>query len=574
MLSRRKASRRAIALLRTAVAAFSLFAGGGVGLAIGVDDAYAGQWVQVSCVNPNGSAAPNQGWSSFSAAVTHGSSSDVNCRPGSPMSASLSTAAAASVGEQETLEYEPPAGSTLTGGEVSVSLAGEGSGYQASGTAIAYSPAFAYDSSDVIFQCAEGLGPCQGGSYQYNGTLSLPSGRGGNFFLSAGCGGLAGSSCEEGGAGGAWSSVALQWADFLLSNASTPTAGNFGGTLLSADAHGTATLAFTAADPGGPGVYTVTVLIDGTTRCSGTANTNGGQCAPVGSSSGALMFDSQQPCLPSEAVDIPIDTTALRDGTHELKVIVSDAAQNTSTVLDQTITTNNLATVSARLNSPLPPSAAAPSEPVAPPTYTAVLDPATASLQRGVSTPFSKSGLSLSGVVHTTSGVAAPGVVVSLLARAGNPPASAARVVAQSTSDATGRWVLHAPRGLSRLLQVVYGDPAQATAASTLASIRQTMQPNLTLSIKSHHGVLHFTGRVMPAQITPAPTLVIEVQRGGHTAQSVGLPVYATRNGTYSVTYNAGPQTVGNTFTFRAITAAQSGQYAPANSAWQRAQVH
>ena len=141
----------------------------------------------------------------------------------------------------------------------------------------------------------------------------------------------------------------LWWADLLLTNTAAPAASGFSGSLLSPDAHGTADIAFTATDPNGPGVYNVTVQIDGNPVYNATPNTNQGKCASVGtdSTSGALMFDWQQPCLQTETVDIPVDTTALTDGQHELKVIVTDAAQNSSTVLDQTITTLNRTTVSA-----------------------------------------------------------------------------------------------------------------------------------------------------------------------------------------------------------------------------------
>ena len=53
------------------------------------------------------------------------------------------------------------------------------------------------------------------------------------------------------------------------------------------------------------------------------------------------MFDYQQPCLTSEVVDVPVPTTGLPDGSHELAVTVTDAAGNSSTVLDQNITTSN-----------------------------------------------------------------------------------------------------------------------------------------------------------------------------------------------------------------------------------------
>ena len=56
----------------------------------------------------------------------------------------------------------------------------------------------------------------------------------------------------------------------------------------------------------------------------------------MGVSAGALMFDDSQPCRASESVDLPIDTTAVADGEHTLKVTVEDAAQNSSVVYDAT----------------------------------------------------------------------------------------------------------------------------------------------------------------------------------------------------------------------------------------------
>jgi hypothetical protein len=161
-----------------------------------------------------------------------------------------------------------------------VSLSADGGGYNASGTAVIYTPAFKYDAGDVIFQCASGLSAC-------------------------------GSSTS-----------------------------GFAGALLSPDATGTADVSFTATDAGGPGVYTIGAALDGHNVYAATPNNDSGHCVPVGtdSVSGALMFDWQQPCPTSVFLDIPVDTTGLAVGPHQLTISVTDAAENTSTVLDQTIT--------------------------------------------------------------------------------------------------------------------------------------------------------------------------------------------------------------------------------------------
>ena len=306
--------------------------------------AYAGSWIEVSCENPNLSAAPSDGWSGFvSGSPGYGSNNSTSCGPGSPMLAILSSDAAAGVGSGENLQYAPPAGSALAGGSVDVSAYGDGYGPDASGTAVAYSPEFAYSGADVILQCSSGQPPCSAGGspYDYAGVISLPANRGGGFYIGAGCGGAGGQSCDEGGSEGAWALVRVWWANFLLSNTATPAATGVGGTLLSPNARGTQELAFTATDAGGPGVYNTTVQVDGKTLYSGIPDTNGGACVPVGSSGGVLMFDYSQPCRQSESVDVPIDTTSVPDGQHTLKVTVEDAAQNSSVVYDGAITTDN-----------------------------------------------------------------------------------------------------------------------------------------------------------------------------------------------------------------------------------------
>lgn len=325
-----------------ALLALTLLLGGVAAFAAG--SAYAGDWMEVSCENPNLSGAPSQGWTSFSAGGGYGSTNSTGCGPGNPMFAILSTAAAVGVGSAETLEWAPPTGSTLVGGSIDASLYADGGGFNASGTAVLYTPNYVYDGSNVVLQCASGLPPCANGTYDYAGVIDIPGGRGGNLYLSAGCGGTPGYSCNTGGSEGAWSLVRLWWANLLLSNTSTPTASGVSGTLLNQNARGTQDLTFNASDPGGPGIYTATLQVDGKTLYTGTPDNNGGKCVAVGSSGGALMFDYSQPCRASESIDLPINTTAVPDGQHTLKVTLQDAAQNQSVIYDNTITTNNAPT--------------------------------------------------------------------------------------------------------------------------------------------------------------------------------------------------------------------------------------
>ena len=171
------------------------------------------------------------------------------------------------------------------------------------------------------------------------GTVNLPANReASDLYLGAGCDGqLPQHVCNTGGSRGVWSSVAVAWANLLLSSDAQPTGADFRGSLLDTPAHGTANLAFTG-DPG-PGVYKVALTIGTKEVYNQTPNKNSGKCVPVGTdtASGALMFSYQQPCPPSQTLDIPVRTTTFVDGAYELKVTVTNAAQNPATVLRRTI---------------------------------------------------------------------------------------------------------------------------------------------------------------------------------------------------------------------------------------------
>lgn len=297
--------------------------------------AVANAWMHVSCMNPDQSPAPSDGWAAGSTGtVSIGSTNNTNCSPASAMYAALSMQSGALTGASEYLAYTPPAGSTLVGGSLLVGLAANGYGYRAVATAAMFTPSYAYDASNVFLQCVAVLAACQNGLPEYYGVVNVPADRGGSLYLGAGCSGqLAGTYCTNGGSRGVWSSVAVAYANLLLSSSSLPTATDFAGSLLTAGAHGTSNLKFTAVDATGPGVYRAIVSIDGKEVYNATPNTNSGKCAPVGTdpASGALMWDWQQPCPKSQTIVVPVATSRLRDGEHALKVTLQTAAANVST---------------------------------------------------------------------------------------------------------------------------------------------------------------------------------------------------------------------------------------------------
>ena len=479
--------------------------------------AFAGSWMEVSCVNPSQSAAPSQGWTSFAGGGGYGSNNSTACGPGSPMFAILSTDAAVGVGANETLQYTPPGGSTLIGGSVDVSFFADGRGYGASGTAVAYSPEYAYNGSNVFYQCASGLPPCANGTYDFSGVLGLPSGRGGNLYLSAGCGGQpeAGRVCNEGGSEGAWSLVRLWWANLLLANEATPSASGVGGTLLSPNVAGTAELTLNAADPGGPGVYLVIVQIDGKTVYSGTPNSNGGKCAAVGATGGALMFDYSQPCPASESVDLPINTTSLPNGQHTLKVSVQDAAGNSAVVYDGTISTKQPSNDSLGALPGLGTTAG--SSPASTPV--AVANGATAShtarlslgVKRRITRPYAHRALRATGRLLDGQGHPIVGAALDVLQQISGSPSLA--VIGHAKTRANGTFAAAVPGGPNRTIEIAYRAFSTDAGYAATAKIAEAVKAGVKLSVSPHRtgseGTITLSGQVLGP--VPAEGVAVEL---------------------------------------------------------------
>jgi len=257
-----------------------------------------------------------------------------------------------------------------------------------------------------------------------------------------------------------------------------------------------------------------------------------------------------------------VSTAGLTDGAHELKVIVTDAAQNSSTVLDQTITTANRTTVSSLLNTAPAPVAPAASPPAPAPVYAFVLASQTKRLGSSLTRAYSRSGLTFSGTLVNEAGVPASGVTVSLWAQ----PSSGGpfEQLAQTTSTGTGTWTLSAPRGASRLLRVLAGAGAQPSSAHSAVSVSETVVPSLTLRGTSPGGArLVFSGHLAIAPLgSPRPIVFVEV-RGPEGWQAVGAPVRVGAGGDYRYVYRSSPFTIGRRFVFRAVT--------PATALWPEA---
>ncbi len=302
--------------------------------------ASAGEWTQVTCTQPNGKPAPVEGWESVNDGGNDSGPSDTCEQSGGAL-----TAFDSSIGEEETpyagpmWTYTAPEGSKIAGGALTVSL------LTPQGQAYVATPQNSFTSAaDVLVNCQYNIAPCA--TSGITGTWTIPSTQAGGtqLFMAAFCVAPTEGApkCPAGSGGGVNAEISLYAADIELENSSTPAGTDFAGSLLEPNATGTADLTFSAQDPEGPGVYRVIVDLDGTPVYEGTPESNGGRCASIGNyASGVGEFLYPQPCKREVAVDAPVDTTKLTNGQHQLKVIVQDAAGNSSTVYADTISIDN-----------------------------------------------------------------------------------------------------------------------------------------------------------------------------------------------------------------------------------------
>lgn len=300
--------------------------------------ARAGEMAQVTCTQPNGQPAPIEGWrgAALGQYGVGSGPSDTCGQPGGALSALDSSAESEVAYNGPMWVYTAPAGSTIAGGHMAVSLT------TPQGEAYVATPENVYAQADVLINCQFNL-PC-GPDGTETRDVQITHNGGTQLFAAALCVGpyFGATSCPPNPQGGLNARVTVYSAEIELVNDATPGGSNFAGGLLQAAAHGAADITFTAEDPGGAGVLRTIVGIDGATVYNNTPDTNDGRCVSIGTdANGVKEYLYAQPCKQRVAVDIPIDTTRLSDGQHRLDITVEDAAGNRSGVYDGTISTSN-----------------------------------------------------------------------------------------------------------------------------------------------------------------------------------------------------------------------------------------
>jgi len=482
--------------------------------------ARAGRLALVTC---DGSSA-SEGWSS-SSENGPGAIAVLTCTQeweGLPAGMMVGLREGAPPDARAALRFIAPTGDTIDGGDIFVAP----SGFSEGGTGTGAQLATGYP-EDVFANLVNGRPQ----------WVAIPAG-GDPLSASVFCDGTSGENCHQ--------YLFVMGAHILLSPDTGPSLSALSGPLTAGGSlHGTQDVSFTASDGEGPGIYEVTATIDGKVVYQATPNLNGGACVPAGYYDGALEFYTAHPCPQSVAMTLPIHTSTLEDGIHELRVVATDAALDVSNVSQVLFRTENLITLASAGRVPRPTNGTEPA-------YLVRFDGRTSALLRGVRRSYEDSSLTLSGTLTTPQGAVAPDVPVQLLAREGNDPAGGGETVIASTStDAAGNWSLTAPKGPSRTLRVGYGHASTPSGMT----VKESVTPTMSLRIVDRRGGrFSFTGRVMVSPLArPLPIVTIEASADGRQWQVVGHEIRTGANGRYRLAYHS-PFSVGGHFAFRAST--------------------
>jgi hypothetical protein len=464
-------------------------------LAVCTSSARAGTWTLASCTQPDGQPAPTEGWSTSATGAVGPDSGDTNtCAQGGNLSAVTSGEAPQGAYEGPEWVFTAPAGSTIAGGSITATLTSP------HGQAWLGTPSASYDSADVVANCQYNLACGQDGTLSGAFPITHPGGT--SLYAVAVCVGPyeGATSCPA--TGGIDAGVYVSSAAVALANSATPAASGFGGTLLSPNAQGTQELTFLASDPGGPGVFLVTAQIDGKTIYSGTPDNNEGRCIPIGETGGTLMFDHSQPCRASESVDLPINTTALANGQHTLKVTIEDAAENASVVYDGPITTQQPSNNSlGALPGPGTSAASGLARGLGQPNGIAASEGARLRLgQHGrLTRSFAKRALGISGRLMSAQGQPIGGATLELLQQTASSPGL--KLIGHVKTSATGTFVARVPAGPSRTIAVAYrafsGDGAYAATARIIESVDAGIQLGISPRRTGSEGAITLTGHVL-----------------------------------------------------------------------------
>lgn len=299
------------------------------------------------------------------------------------------------------------------------------------------------------------------------------------------------------------------------------------------------------ATDAGSGVYQVEFEVDGTVVQAQTLDDSNGSCQKP--------FTAVVPCPTSASGTVDFNTAALADGTHSLRVLVTDAAGNTTAWGPVTITT---------VNSPCMPTPAASGETM------------TAAMTHKLKHKRSRSVRNLTiwhsqrPVVHgrlvDAAGAPVPNASVCVDART-NVSGAALRRVATIATNAQGRFSYRLARGPSRRIYFIHRVVGGAISSSVDVRVHVPVTVHVNRRTLYNNQTMRWRGR-LPRPVPGGLNGLLEVWRGTFW-QPVGVPFSVHRNGKWNAGYTFHFTTCVQHYTFRVRVGRQSGYpYQPGTS--------
>ncbi len=503
--------------------------------------ALAGKYHVYSCRTPAGAPSPVDGWSpTLAPADPYDDYALDTCSQGGALVAALGdeTKHMAST-DSATWEFSAPAEGTLTA--ATLWRAGDTSGGAVFNAAYQFG-LVAGTSPNAFDECLAGVGCAGEGNLgsplAAENLVAVPAERlGSNIYSIAACGGNPGVECPSGkGDANKYAAVIdLFAADLTLEQTVGPTVSAVGGELASAASLvGTNDVTFAAADSGA-GVYEAIFSIDGRVVQEGVINEQEGHCRNVGETSDGLpAFLYLRPCPASVSADIPFNTTAIANGSHHLKVMVTDAAGNSAPVLDRTVTIANpvaLGPVNGQGSSGVPRLEAR----------------WTATPKVKLTSPYGRPE-TITGRLLSESGAAITGAQIEASYTPSYGGAKAKALAAVRTGP-DGRFTMRLPaKASSESVQLVYrahlGDAAPAATRTLQLAVRAPMALSVSPHISGIGHTIHFHGRLSGGPIPKGGKPLILEARAGHSGWIEFDVVRSDSHGRFHASYRfkfAGP---------------------------------
>lgn len=462
--------------------------------------AVAGSYDVYSCTQPDGAAAPIDGWSPFTnnaLMVAENTCSQAN----GYMTAGMIGYSEVPVGAEAGWTFNPPANTKIK--EATIDWFHNNSDNQDTGDATAFEYLEApYRGSRPFASCVHSEGCCcNSGGYRghvnpeaavtvpgadLQPTEGFPEA---SITMLTGCGASLPGGFQCNGAALKYAAVSLMsMATVTLEANSPPTVSVVGGSLMSgSEVEGTQTLALTGTDKGS-GIYQAILEVDGKEVQATTIDNNGGHCENVGQTTdGRPAFLYVVPCV-LEINDqyVSFNLAGIPDGPHTLSVVVTDAAGNRTTAFTRQVIVgrgacNGTCDDHAKLAASNPKQL------------------------KSVTTHYARSAMRLSGTLREPSGAPVRGAVLELLqepAYTGAP----VRPILTATTNGSGEWTVKAPKGPSRVLIVAWRSHALDPGYASQLEYHESVFAPITLTAPRRVGAgrgFAFRGALVGGYIPP-----------------------------------------------------------------------